>query len=166
MPPRKETTVTESPRLAELRRQEEELVFASFDHHDAWRLGSLIANHAISSEFGVAIDIRRHNIVLFRCVLPGATADQEEWIRRKSASVLRFEHSTALLTELFVSRTHSPLGNGWLAHEDYTLAGGSFPLRVRGAGVIGAVTVSGLSSDEDHQLVVDGIRSYLKTVGV
>lgn len=42
------------------------------------------------------------------------------------------------------------------------LAGGSFPVRVRGAGVIGAITVSGLSSDEDHQLVVDGIRNYLK----
>jgi len=156
--------MSDSPRLAELRQQEEELVFASFDNHDAWRLGSLIANHAIASEFGVAIDIRRHNIVLFRCVLPGATSDQEEWIRRKSASVLRFEHSTALLTEQFADR--DPLGNGWLAHEDYTLAGGSFPVRVRGAGVIGAVTVSGLSSDEDHQLVVDGIRNYLKTVGV
>ncbi|WP_024819484.1 heme-degrading domain-containing protein [Arthrobacter sp. 31Y] len=158
--------MTDSPRLAELRQQEEELVFAAFDNHDAWRLGSLIANHAIASEFGVAIDIRRHNIVLFRCVLPGATSDQEEWIRRKSASVLRFEHSTALLSEDFAARGHSPVGGGWLAHEDYTLAGGSFPIRVRGAGVIGAITVSGLSSDDDHQLVVDGIRSYLKTVGV
>ncbi|MEQ4566463.1 heme-degrading domain-containing protein [Paenarthrobacter sp. CAP02] len=155
--------MSDSPRLVELRQQEEELVFAAFDNHDAWRLGSLIANHAISAGFGVAIDIRRHNIVLFRCVLPGATSDQEEWIRRKAASVLRFEHSTALLDEQFAER--NPLGGGWLAPEDYTLAGGSFPIRVRGAGVIGAITVSGLSSDEDHQLVVDGIRSYLKTVG-
>ncbi|WP_416403380.1 heme-degrading domain-containing protein [Arthrobacter sp. LFS091] len=156
--------MSDSPRLVELLQQEEELVFAAFDNHDAWRLGSLIANHAISSGFGVAIDIRRHNIVLFRCVLPGATSDQEEWIRRKAASVLRFEHSTALLGEQFAER--NPLGGGWLAPEDYTLAGGSFPLRVRGVGVIGAITVSGLSSDDDHQLVVDGIRSYLKTVGV
>jgi len=156
--------MADSPRLTELRQQEEELVFASFDHHDAWRLGSLIANHAIASELGVAIDIRRHNLVLFRCVLPGSTADQEEWVRRKSASVLRFEHSTALLGEQFSER--NPLGGGWLAPEDYTLAGGSFPIRVRGAGVIGAVTVSGLSSEEDHQMVVDGIRNYLKTVGV
>jgi uncharacterized protein (UPF0303 family) len=152
--------MTGSPRIAELRLHEEELVFAGFDHHDAWRLGSLIANRAIASGFGVAIDIRRHNIVLFRCVLPGATADQEEWIRRKSASVLRFEHSTALLSEEFAER--DPFEGGWLAPEDYTLAGGSFPLRVHGAGVIGAVTVSGLSSDEDHQLVVDSIRSYLE----
>jgi hypothetical protein len=60
----------------------------------------------------VAIDIRRHNLVLFRCVLPGATSDQEEWIRRKSASVLRFEHSTALLSEEFAARGHSPVRRG------------------------------------------------------
>ncbi|MHC6229281.1 hypothetical protein ACX5I6_05980 [Arthrobacter sp. MMS24-T111] len=37
--------MTESQRLTEFRRQEEELVFESFDHHAAWRLGSLIAGH-------------------------------------------------------------------------------------------------------------------------
>jgi uncharacterized protein (UPF0303 family) len=154
--------MTDSARLAELKQHEEELVFASFDHHDAWRLGSLIANRAITEGHAVAIDIRRHNIVLFRCVLPGATADQEEWIRRKSASALRFEHSTALLTEQFTD--YHPTQGGWLAPEEYTLAGGSFPIRVRGTGVVATLTASGLSSDDDHQLVVDGIRTYLKDV--
>ena len=154
-----------SPRLAELRAQEEELVFAGFDNHDAWQLGSLIANRAISSGMGIAIDIRRHNLVLFRCVLPGATSDQEEWIRRKSAAVLRFEHSTALLSEEFRARGHSPLGGGWLSHDDYTLDGGSYAMRVRDPGVFGAITVSGLASEEDHQLVVDGLRDYLAAAG-
>jgi uncharacterized protein (UPF0303 family) len=51
--------MTDSARLAELKQHEEELVFASFDHHDAWRLGSLIANRAITEGHAVAIDIRR-----------------------------------------------------------------------------------------------------------
>jgi len=34
-------TDTGSPRIAELRRHEEDLLFPVFDHHDAWRLGSL-----------------------------------------------------------------------------------------------------------------------------
>jgi uncharacterized protein (UPF0303 family) len=150
-------------RITELQLHEEELVFPGFDHHDAWNLGSLIANQAIAAGHGVAIDIRRHNVVLFRCVLPGVTADQEEWIRRKSASTLRFERSTALLSEEFASKDFDPTQGGWLAPEDYTLAGGSFPVRVRGAGVVAAVTVSGLSSDDDHQLVVDSIREFLRT---
>jgi uncharacterized protein (UPF0303 family) len=157
-------TDSESPRITELRRHEEELVFPGFDHHDAWRLGSLIANRAIAAGHSVAIDIRRHNIVLFRCVLPGATADQEEWIRRKAASTLRFEHSTALLSEEFSAKAFDPTQGGWLTPEEYTLAGGSFPVRVRGTGVVAAVTASGLSSDDDHQLVVDSIRTYLAEV--
>ncbi|WP_104174062.1 heme-binding protein [Arthrobacter sp. Y81] len=128
--------MTDSARLAELKQHEEELVFASFDHHDAWRLGSLIANRAITEGHAVAID--------------------------KSASALRFEHSTALLTEQFTD--YDPTQGGWLAPEDYTLAGGSFPIRVRGTGVVAAVTASGLSSDDDHQLVVDSIGTYLKEV--
>jgi len=150
-------------RISEQQLHEEELVFPGFDHHDAWNLGSLIANRAIAAGHGVAIDIRRHNVVLFRCVLPGATADQEDWIRRKSASTLRFERSTALLSGEFASKDFDPTQGGWLAPEDYTLAGGSFPVRVRGAGVVAAVTVSGLSSDDDHQLVVDSIREFLRT---
>ncbi|PVZ56029.1 heme-degrading domain-containing protein [Arthrobacter sp. H-02-3] len=155
-------TDTDSPRIAELRRHEEELVFPGFDHHDAWLLGSLIANRAIVGGHSVAIDIRRHNLVLFRCVLPGATADQEEWIRRKAATTLRFERSTALLAEEFAVKDFDPMQGGWLAAEDYTLAGGSFPIRVKGVGVVAAVTASGLSSDDDHQLVVEAIRRHLQ----
>ena len=39
-------------------------------------------------------------------------------------------------------------------------AGGSFPVRVRGAGVVAAVTVSGLTSDEDHDFVVAALERY------
>lgn len=155
-------TETTSRRLTELQEHEEELLFARFDHQDAWRLGSLMANRAIVEGHAVAIDVRRPNVVLFRCVLPGATADQEDWIRRKSATTLRFEHSTALLTEEFSSKGFDPTQGGWLAPGDYVLAAGSFPVRVKGTGVVAAVTVSGLASDEDHQFVVESIREYLK----
>ncbi|AXJ09802.1 heme-degrading domain-containing protein [Arthrobacter sp. PM3] len=153
--------MSDSPRIAELRQHEDQLVFPAFDHQDAWRLGSLIASRAIEAAYPVAIDIRRHNLVLFRCVLPGATADQEEWIRRKAATTLRFEHSTALLAAEFAAKNFDPTQGGWLAPADYTLAGGSFPVRVRNAGVVAAVTASGLSSDDDHRLVVEAIRRHL-----
>ncbi len=39
--------------------------------------------------------------------------------------------------------------------------GGSFPVIIKGTGVIGTITVSGLSSEEDHKVVVETIRSYL-----
>lgn len=53
---------------------------------------------------------------------------------------------------------------GWLGPEYAIAGGGAFPLRVRGVGVVAAVTVSGLSSREDHDLAVEGIRCHLASV--
>ncbi len=40
---------------------------------------------------------------------------------------------------------------------DYATDGGSFPLNVEGAGVVGSVTVSGLPQRDDHNLVVEAL---------
>jgi uncharacterized protein (UPF0303 family) len=48
-----------------------------------------------------------------------------------------------------------------LPAEDYVLAGGGFPVSVRGAGVIGAVVVSGLPERGDHGMVVDALCDFL-----
>jgi uncharacterized protein (UPF0303 family) len=40
-------------------------------------------------------------------------------------------------------------------------AGGGFPIRVKGAGLIGAITVSGLHERDDHGVVVAAICDHL-----
>ena len=40
---------------------------------------------------------------------------------------------------------------------DYATHGGSFPIRVKGAGCIGTVTVSGVPQREDHGIVVEAL---------
>ena len=155
------TNEDRTARIAELRRHEEELVFESFDNTDAWRLGSLIAQRGLDAGHRIAIDIRRPGLILFRAALPGSTADQEAWIQRKSASAFRFESSTALLGEQFAANGVDPSVDGWLDPTQYSTSGGAFPVRVAGAGVVAVVTVSGLASDDDHQLVVDSIAEYL-----
>ena len=135
-----------------LEQQERELVFARFDHIDAWRLGVRITELALDAGHLVGIDIRRAGLILFRSALPGVTADQESWIARKSAVTLRMEASSALVD--------ARRSGDWLGPE-YAVTGGSFPIRVHGAGVVAAATASGLTSMEDHDLVVDGIRAHL-----
>ena len=143
-----------------LKRQEEELIFASFDHRDAWRLGSRLTGMAQAAGHAIGIDIRRPGLILFRAALPGITPDQESWIARKSALVLRMESSSALVEARLSSAGIDPVASGWLG-ADYAVTGGSFPVRVRGVGVVAAVTASGLSSQEDHDLIVEGIRQHL-----
>jgi uncharacterized protein (UPF0303 family) len=45
---------------------------------------------------------------------------------------------------------------------DYAAHGGSFPLAVAQAGVVGSVTVSGLPQRADHELVVEALCAELE----
>ncbi|KQQ03484.1 MULTISPECIES: heme-degrading domain-containing protein [unclassified Rathayibacter] len=152
--------MTDADAIHELEQQERELVLDSFDHDTAWELGSRITELARGS--AVAVDIRRPGLVLFRAALPGSTPDQESWLARKSAVVLRLESSSALAAARFAAHGGDPSTGGWLG-PDYALTGGSFPLRVRGVGVVAAATVSGLASMDDHDLVVRGLRELLES---
>ena len=131
--------------ISTLQRQEEELVLDTFDHADAWTLGVGLVAMAQTAGHAVGIDIRRPGLILFRAALPGITADQDSWIARKAALVLRSESSSALVDARLSAAGVDAAAIGWLGPE-YAVTGGSFPLRVRGVGVVAAVTVSGLSS--------------------
>jgi uncharacterized protein (UPF0303 family) len=146
--------------ITELERQERELVLDSFDHADAWRLGSRITTIAQDAGHAVGIDIRRPGLVLFRAALPGITPDQDTWIARKAAVVLRMENSSALVDARLTAAGVDPAAVGWLG-PDYAVTGGSFPIRVRGVGVVAAAPASGLSSQEDHDHIVEGLRAHL-----
>ena len=44
---------------------------------------------------------------------------------------------------------------------DYVLAGGGFPVTVKGAGIIGVIAVSGLPERQDHGVIVDALCDHL-----
>lgn len=153
-------TVLSRHDVATLEQQESELVFDSFDHTDAWLLGVRLTQIAQRAGHKVGIDIRRPGLILFSASLPGITPDQDVWISRKAAVVLRLEASSALVEARLVAAGVDAAAVGWLG-EDYAVTGGSFPVRVRGVGVVAAATASGLTSIEDHDLIIAGIRSHL-----
>ncbi len=81
---------------------------------------------------------------MFYATTAGSTVDNQEWLRRKFNVVRRFHASTYRLV-LEQNRDDRMFAlHKALNVEDYALAGGGFPIRVAGAGVIGAVIVSGL----------------------
>lgn len=149
--------------LAKVIEQERRLVFERFEEAAAFSIGSSIREMAIDQELGIVCDIRLWDRPLFYMALPGTTADNPEWVRRKANVVRRFGKSTyRMVLEKGAGegrRSLSPdLG---VAAADYVLAGGGFPVTVAGAGIIGAVTVSGVPEAIDHMLVVRGLCMHL-----
>jgi uncharacterized protein (UPF0303 family) len=147
--------------LARIALQEQELHFAAFDEETAWRLGSWIHGIAAARNLVLVVDVRRFGQPLFYSALAGTTPDNVEWIRRKGNVVARF-HRSSYGMKLELEQKQSNLFERYgLPVADYAGHGGSFPLRVTGAGVIGSITVSGLPDRADHQLAVEALCAEL-----
>jgi uncharacterized protein (UPF0303 family) len=147
--------------LERLLQQERELQFESFNEATAWQLGSQLVERAMREGLPVAIDIMRGSHQLFHASLAGSSPDNDEWIKRKARAVYRFGHSSFYMGELLKSRDQTIEKDYLIPESEIAPHGGSFPVILKGTGVIGAITVSGLPSQDDHKLVVEGIQSYL-----
>ncbi len=148
-------TLTED--LAVLMRQEQVLVFRSFDENTAWQLGSLLHERAVSEDWPLVIDIRRFDRPLFFSARPGVTSDNLDWVRRKNNTVQRFLRSSYRLAHQLAIEDKGIQERYHLSPTDFADCGGGFPIIVQGAGVIGSVTVSGLPDHQDHQIIVDAL---------
>jgi uncharacterized protein (UPF0303 family) len=148
--------------LQELLRQEEELQFTSFTNETALELGQALLSEARTRSQPVTIDITRHGQQLFHFAMAGTSADNDHWIRRKNNVVARFGHSSYYMGRQLASAGQSMEEKYLLSSQEYAAHGGAFPLIVRGAGVIGAITISGLPQAEDHEVVVTTLRAFLQ----
>ncbi|MZD06876.1 heme-degrading domain-containing protein [Streptomyces sp. SID5785] len=147
------------PTVADLEEQERALVLDSFSYEDAWRLGTLLVEMARERRAPVAIDITRGGQQLFHAALPGSTPDNDAWIARKRRVVERYHASSYLVGTRFRAKGTTFEASSRLDPDVFAAHGGAFPLRVRDAGVIGVVTVSGLPQRDDHALVTEALTT-------
>ncbi|EST23639.1 heme-degrading domain-containing protein [Streptomyces niveus] len=149
------------PTVAELEAQEERLVLPHFTYDDAWALGSLLVQLSRERGAPVAIDIRRGSQQLFHSALPGSSADNDAWIDRKRRVVERYGASSFLVGTRFRAKGSTFEDSSRLDPDRYAAHGGSFPITLEGAGVVGSVTVSGLPQEEDHAMVVEAMERLM-----
>lgn len=149
--------------IAALEAQEQRLTLQRFTHDDAWTLGSMLVELARERQAPVAIDIRRGAQQLFHGALAGSSADNDAWIDRKRRVVERYGESSLLVGSRFRAKGTTFEKSSRLDPDRYAAHGGSFPIRVVGAGVVGTVTVSGLPQVEDHALVVEALGRLVAT---
>ncbi|USD67220.1 heme-degrading domain-containing protein [Vibrio sp. SCSIO 43136] len=147
--------------LEQLLNQERELQFSQFDNDDAWLLGCLLKANAEAVDAHVAIDITRNGHCLFSFAMPQTSIDNQKWIERKRNVVDRYQHSSWYMAQYYKAKGKTIEQASLVDAKQFAPFGGSFPLIVKGVGVIGSVTVSGLPQYEDHKLVVDTITQFL-----
>ena len=184
-----EQRLTQASQLRELTAQESSaaVIFPSFTSETAWALGlalrsrilSLPADQRKPALISIALTGGSEPHVVFQAATePGTFADNEVWVRRKRNTVLRWGVSSWLMRNkmltstglgadqvegAFVTKHALTSTGGGGAADDFAIHGGAFPVRVKGVdGVIGVVVVSGLKQEDDHQVVLETIREFIK----
>jgi uncharacterized protein (UPF0303 family) len=140
--------------------QESTLTLPVFSSDTAWQLGSLLRELAVARKYPIVVDVRRFGSPhqqLFYTALEGSTPDNARWVQRKVNLVARMSRSSYSIGLTLALEKISFTDRYGLPDADYAAHGGCFPLRVAAAGIVGAVTVSGLPQREDHNLVVEAL---------
>jgi len=148
--------------LTRIALQERTLQFDTFSENEAWTLGCRLRDTALGRNLPLVIEIRRFGQPLFFSALAGSTPDNVDWARRKANVVARFHRSSYAMGLDLEQRKLTLIERFGLGLSEYAAHGGSFPLTVSGAGLIGSVTVSGLPQRQDHELVVEVLCAELQ----
>ncbi|KAJ5221163.1 uncharacterized protein N7469_010050 [Penicillium citrinum] len=169
-----------------------EQIFSSFTTSTAWTLGTALRDRILSLPEGtrkpalisIALATATSGGVPLHVVFQSATEsgtipDNENWVRRKRNTVLRWGVSSwamrqktisgctagATANEIesaFVKKYALASANGGAVADEYAIHGGGYPIRVRGVeGIVAVVVVSGLKQEDDHQVVAETVKEVI-----
>lgn len=148
-------------RLSELLAEEEALQFTEFGSGTALAVGMAILERARREGKAVTIDVTRNGHQLFHYAFDGTSPDNDQWVLGKNRVVNRFGRSSLYIGTLLKNLGKTIREKYYLDPAEYRAHGGAFPVRVRNVGVVGTITVSGLTQEEDHEMVTSAVREYL-----
>lgn len=148
--------------LERIANEEERLQFDRFDHALAHRIGEALYERAKAQGVSVAIDVTAFGQRLYHLAMAGTAPDNDRWIERKVAVVMRFHKSSLRVGRELTGEGKTIEERYFVSGFEFSPHGGSFPVRLKESGVIGAITVSGLTQEEDHALVVEVLDEVLE----
>lgn len=130
------------------------LVFNAFNQDTAWALGNALKIEAESQRFALAIDISVNHHGWFSYLMPGATAENTDWVRRKR-NLVDLLGISSYAAGLMLQQRQTTLSERYgVNSRDYAAFGGGVPLMVAQVGIVGSITVSGAPQRDDHNLVI------------
>lgn len=146
----------------EVAHQEKTLRLDTFNASVAWDLGCFMVDRVRQQGIDLAISIRKLNgNIVFQHVTDGTSMDNQLWMDRKFRTVALLEKSS------YAAWIQSEIGgkgvtDHGLSDSECVFCGGGFPIRLKTGELVGAVIVSNLPHEQDHQFVVDSLTEWLK----
>ncbi len=141
---------------------EEQYQFTRFKSKDALVIGNFISNYAIENDLAICTDIFSNGKQLFHFSSDKCTVDNDNWLRRKRNVVLHFNHSSQFINRKIKGDMTLLQSKYGLDCKDYSAIDGGFPITIKNVGVIGAICVSGMLPNEDHDLIIKAIDFLLE----
>lgn len=121
-------------------------------------LGTAISRKALDENLPIGVEIWLGELCAFCFAAEGVSPNTQNWINRKLTTCDFFGHSTLWVYEK-TGGDFSLLDTKYgLDPHLSTNAPGGMPLILKGFGKVGAVAVSGLAAQEDHDLIVEALR--------
>ncbi len=126
-----------------------------FGAKEATDIGKIIIEKAINEKRALCISIYINGRELFRFLSDECTPNHEQWLNRKRNTVLFFHQSTKFIGEKLNQDSSLLRKKYGLNEQEHTVVSGGIPIIVKGCGVIGALCISGMMPQEDHDLAVE-----------
>ncbi|CNH59738.1 Uncharacterized conserved protein [Yersinia massiliensis] len=109
----------------------------------------------------MAIDITVNHQSLFSYAMPGTSAENHDWLRRKR-NVVELLNTSSYAAGLMLQQRQTSLEARYgVSLRDYAALGGGFPLQIKHAGIIGSVNVSGAPHLDDHNLLLQVLADFI-----
>lgn len=141
--------------------QENTYRFDGLTHNDFNRLGEILRDYSVALEKPVAVEVAIGDLVVFRYIPQGRGIYESKWLQAKRNSVMAFGvsslHTQFKMTGkgLSQAKDFSALDPG-----QYAVSGGGFPIKSTSGLLLGSICVSGLSGEEDHQILVQALEQF------
>lgn len=140
--------------LSKVIAQENEFDFARFTNDMALWLGNrAVQKNLERKQKHIGIRIVHNDLLVFQYLMPDKKEDM--WLKRKENAVRATGHSSLyykLCLENYPELAQS---------SDYAKSGGGFPIYENGV-CTGAICISGLSQNEDHELIIECLQELME----
>ena len=145
--------------LEEMIAQEENYQFDAFSAGDAIRLANCMLENEKAWGKTVGFSIFLNGYTVYQYLPEGCGRLNARWLEKKINMVMNLGWSTMRLWTWMESEGQQR-NPEIFPDAEITPCGGGFPITVKGCGVVGAIAVTALGDQSEHDFIIDSLEKF------